>query len=354
MVKALIIKTSALGDIVQTFPAIQYLNQVSPGCEIHWVVEKASADLIRSHPLILKTFVIDTKRWRKEPFHLSTRKALKEFLLSLRSSYYDVVFDFQGNFKSGLVTYLAKGKNKIGFSRKCAPEWVNSFFTNQQVTPLSPQNIRLDYFSLVEAWSNQRLREKVLTKLNLTPEEQLQLNQLKKEKKTYCNLMVSPGSQWPNKQLPLDSLVAFLKKIDETFTCTFWLIHGSNQEKKRCIEIEKALKDAKVCDKMSFPLLQHWMGEMDQVIAMDSFPLHLAAEGGANTFSIFGPSSACKYQPLGDNHHCFQGSCPYGKVFEKRCPILRTCETGACTSAIDPHILFQTYLSFSSHLLCRH
>jgi len=83
---------------------------------------------------------------------------------------------------------------------------------------------------------------------------------------------------------------------------------------------------------------------MQLVIAMDSLPLHLAGTTNTKTFSFFGPSSSAKFMPMGEQHHAFQGSCPYGKVIQRRCPIIRTCKTGACLRGISSDTLFDAFL----------
>ncbi len=104
--------------------------------------------------------------------------------------------------------------------------------------------------------------------------------------------------------------------------------------------LASSLKSAEVLPLLSLSLLQNWMRSMDLVIAMDSLPLHLAAEANVPTFSVFGPSFAAKYSPMGSKHVSIQGVCPYGQVFAKRCSILRTCKTGACMKNITAEQLF--------------
>jgi heptosyltransferase-1 len=65
-------------------------------------------------------------------------------------------------------------------------------------------------------------------------------------------------------------------------------------------------------------------------VGADSLPLHLAGWFSTPSFSLFGPSSDFYYAPKGDCHASWQGSCPYNITFVKRCPRLRSCETGAC------------------------
>jgi heptosyltransferase-1 len=84
---------------------------------------------------------------------------------------------------------------------------------------------------------------------------------------------------------------------------------------------------------------------------MDSATLHLCGTTSTPSFSLFGPSSASIYKPLGEHHVAFQGSCPYGRTFVKRCPILRTCKTGACMKDLTAKRIFQDLEKFLSMTL---
>lgn len=314
--KALVIKTSALGDIIQTFPAIQFLYSAYPACEIDWVVEKRCASLIQAHPLVKQALVIDTKNWRTLPASIK----------QIRTTYYDVVFDFQGNSKSGIILALAKGDKKIGFGSKSVAEWPNLIFSHQKVDPTPDQNIRYDYLALIEAFLCKKNEKLENTLLNISEVEKSHLEQLKLKKGSQ-NWMICPGSQWFNKQLLPSSWITFLKKLNPP---QLWLVYGTDQELDLCNAIKKDFPSSYISEKFSIPLLQHWMKEMDKIFAVDSMLLQLAAEAGVATYSFFGPSLASKYQPLGAIHCSVQGECPYQKTFSKRCPLLRTCNTGAC------------------------
>lgn len=329
--KILIIKTSALGDVVHVFPAVKGLKEHFPESAIDWVVEKSAAPLVLAHPLIRKTHTIETKKWRKSPF--SYYNEIKRVLGELRATEYDLIFDFQGNVKSGIIMGLAKGKVKVGFGREAVSEFPNLFFSNHKVNPPPGLNIRQDYLSLVEGYLGKKITPST-TLLNLTPEEQASLEKLIAEKRSK-NILVSPGSKWSNKKLPLATLAHRLQEIE----AKYWIIQSSPEEKKEAETLKQHLSDACVMEAISLPLLQHWMRQMDLVISMDSLPLHLAGEAGVSTYSFFGPSLAEKYRPLGPNHQSIQGRCPYNFKFAKRCPRLRSCPTGACIkelSSLEP------------------
>lgn len=319
--KFLIIKTSALGDIVHTFPAVQLIRNIIPDAVIDWVVEKHCAELVQANPVVNKTLLVETKKWRKAP--LVNWKEIRAAAKDVRTESYDIVFDFQGNVKSGIIMGLARGKKKVGFGKKTVAEWPNLMFSNIKIDPKQGMNIREDYLALVEG---------VLGKKEMTEKAPAI--------EPRHDILVCPGSNWENKRLSERTLVEFLKKIESDKPCKFWIAQSNEKELAFAMRLKGQLKDAEALPLLSLTELQHRMQTMSLVIAMDSLPLHLAAEAGVPTFSVFGPSLAAKYRPLGKEHVSVQGACPYGQVFTKRCPLLRTCKTGACMKNLTAEKLF--------------
>ena len=339
MKKFLIVKTSSLGDIIHTFPILSYLKQKFPESQIDWVVEESLAEVIESHPKINHVYRVNTKQWRFGK-HL---KSFWKFRKSLQQPFYDVVFDLQGNMKSGLVTYLARGKNKVGFGWKSVPEWPNLLFTNCKVNPPLGYNIRQDYLYLVQNFLKDRLSQYedrgVLLKITEKQKKHIQdiLSSPGLVQKPW--IMVCPGSAWPNKRMSTQGLLTYLQKVYQHYGCSFLFVWGTEEEKQISEKLHQQFNNCShIVEKLTIPVLQNLMNNMDLVIAMDSLPLHLAGTTSAPTFGIFGASSAKKYQPLGNQHSAYQGVCPYNIVFEKRCPYLRTCKTGACIRSLNESI----------------
>jgi ADP-heptose:LPS heptosyltransferase len=91
-VKVLIVKTSALGDVVHALPVLAWLKSADPDMQIGWLVEKAFAPLLEDHPLIDKIHPIDTKSWRKKG-RIEGLRGLYRTLVALRAERYDVALD---------------------------------------------------------------------------------------------------------------------------------------------------------------------------------------------------------------------------------------------------------------------
>jgi len=334
MKRILIIKTSAIGDVIQALVMLGPLQAAYPQAEIDWISEKPSYSLLASHPKIANALAIDTKRWKKQFFSLQTYKEIFASIQKLRSTHYDLVIDAQGNTKSGLITLLSRGKSKVGFDRKNVSEIANLLATNQKVSVAKGKSSRETYLSLVP--NADEIDPRV--RLTLSAEEQKRLSAL--SLCTKPNIMVCPFSKWKNKQLYPETLLSLLKKIDDAHQPRFFFVYSSEKEKLYAEQLSTHFPSSIILGAMSLPLWQAVMWKMDLVLAMDSAALHLCATTDTPSFSIFGPSLGSYYAPPGHKH--LQGTCPYGRTFAKRCPILRSCPTGACMETLSASELFES------------
>ncbi len=337
--RILIVKTSSLGDIIHSFPVVSYLKHKFPKCQIDWLVEEPFSELTESHPSIERTIKVKTKAWRCSPLSRQTISEWKKFRSTLLKIDYDLIIDLQGNIKSGLLARQARGLVRLGFGMKTAPEWPNTLFSNKRVNPPADCNIRDDYLNLVKFHLND---DKPFSDPGVALKSTKSIDSFLIPGKP--NYLVCPGANWINKQLAPETILKFLTNIQETAKCHFLLVWGNVQEKKLVEKLR--LPESTILPFLSLSSLQNLMSKVDLVIAMDSLSLHLAATTTTPTYSIFGPSNAKKYRPAGSSHRSFQGHCPYGKTFDKRCPILRSCTTGACIKEIPAEVLSQDFYSF--------
>jgi lipopolysaccharide heptosyltransferase I len=120
--KILLIKLSAVGDVVHTIPVLNKLRLRYPTAQLDWLVTPAIAELLRHHPAI--TNVIEFEReawstpWRLAPFACYARLAAK-----LRRAAYDLVVDMHGQFRTAALTLATGASARIGFDRPRASVW---------------------------------------------------------------------------------------------------------------------------------------------------------------------------------------------------------------------------------------
>jgi len=354
MDSVLIVKTSAIGDVVQTFGVLEYLRRRFPHAKIDWVVEKGISSLLLAHPYLNDVIILDSKRWRKSPFAKSERFSMQAFAERLQRTTYDVVFDLQGNTKSGLIDFFCKARHKVGFGRKSVAEIPNLLFTNHKIEIDRSSSIYDQYLSLAKSYFQDTepfLPKGVSLRITEQERERLQAVLSLKALRSPLKFMVALGSNWENKRISEETSLTLISTIAKNHNASFLVVYASESEKQKAENLVRALPDQCVAiGEMSLPFWQALMGSMKGVISMDSAALHLAATTSTPTFSVFGPSSARAYKPEGDQHHAVQGSCPYGKTFAKRCPILRSCKTGACIKSLNAKDLYESFSQWHKNL----
>lgn len=123
--KVLLVKTSSMGDVIHTFPALTDALAMRPDLEIDWCVEDPFVDLVRLHPGVGRVYPVAVRRWRKSVFAASTRKEIAAFRRTIRAEKYDLVIDAQGLMKSAMLARLA-GAPIAGLDRSSIREPVAS------------------------------------------------------------------------------------------------------------------------------------------------------------------------------------------------------------------------------------
>lgn len=330
--KFLIIKTSSLGDIIHALGALSFLRQKFPHATIDWVVEEPFSELLQAHPALNNIFSIATKKWRRG----RELKKIFPFYKKLRKTKYDMVFDFQGNIKSSCVLACARSSKKIGFGWKTVHEWPSALFTNIKFDPPKGKNIREDALYLVQSTLKDFSPATGLDMtLKIQEEQREEIDSLLKRLPQGQKILVAPGSAWENKQLSHEGLISVLEKLHACQKAFFLFSWGNENEKKLSEALQRHFpENSLLLKRYPLPVLQNLMGKIDLVVAMDSLPLHLCGTTKTKALGFFGPTSALKFMPTGEHHTYVQGVCPYKMVFEKRCPKMRTCKTGACIKEI--------------------
>ena len=117
MRRVLIVKTSSMGDVLHTLPALTDAVQVFPDITFDWVVEEGFAQIPGWHSAVDRVIPVAIRRWRKNWFRRDIRNERRQFREAVQSQTYDAVIDAQGLIKSALlVTRLAHGR-KHGYDR---------------------------------------------------------------------------------------------------------------------------------------------------------------------------------------------------------------------------------------------
>jgi len=134
--KFLILRLSAVGDVIRTLPAVKALKEYYPTSSITWITEESSRTLLESQPEIDEVILFPRKRWTDGMKSMRrmwrTGGEVYGFILGLRRRRFDVVLDFHGILKSGFLSFFSGAPKRIGFDRRSSKEG-NFLFSNIKV-----------------------------------------------------------------------------------------------------------------------------------------------------------------------------------------------------------------------------
>ena len=129
--KIAIVKLSALGDIIHTMVALQFIKNHYPVTRIDWIVDEQFKSILENNPHIRKVHTVAFKKDKKEKSILLILKELNKIRVLGK---YDLVIDAQGLIKSAIVSKMISAKKNIGFEKKSIREPLASIIYNQKVS----------------------------------------------------------------------------------------------------------------------------------------------------------------------------------------------------------------------------
>jgi heptosyltransferase-1 len=125
--RILIIRLSAIGDIIMASGLIPALRGLYPEAYIAWLAEDAQAELLRHNPRLDRVHLLPRQHWRslrKSGDHLALTRDIRRFIASLRAEQFDLVIDLQGLLKSGIWSRLSGARRRIGLGSREGSQWL--------------------------------------------------------------------------------------------------------------------------------------------------------------------------------------------------------------------------------------
>lgn len=125
----LIIRLSAIGDVVFASPVIAALKRSFPESRVGWLVEPAAAPLLKHNPDLDEVIIWPKSEWKRlwEKKRFSALwQEVRRFRLELQKGRYDTVLDLQGLLKSGILAWLSGAHERIGLGSREGSKWLMS------------------------------------------------------------------------------------------------------------------------------------------------------------------------------------------------------------------------------------
>lgn len=118
----LLIKLSAVGDVVHTIPVLNKLRRRYPTARLDWLVTPRIAELLKHNPAISNVIEFAREEWSR-PWRLAPFANYARLAAQLRAAAYDLVIDMHGQFRTAVLTLATAAPVRIGFDRPRARVW---------------------------------------------------------------------------------------------------------------------------------------------------------------------------------------------------------------------------------------
>lgn len=315
----LIVKLSAIGDVIHTLPSLAALRKLYPEAHITWVVEEAAAGLVNNHPLLDAVLISRRKSWIKYLGKGEFSRPLREmraFLRELRKRPYDLVIDFHGLLKSALIVLLSGGKRKLGYD---SMQELSGLFYNEKIPEDMNKHAVDRYLDFPRHLGAKIAKAQFILPSDNAAQARIQslLEKYHLENKKF--IAVNPVAYWETKLWDdekfarLADLIKAKLDIEVVFT-------SSEKESIEKITTRMQAKAVNLAGETTLIELAYLYQKALLLVTTDSGPMHLAAAVGTPVVALFGPTDPQRTGPYGEGHTVIRTDLPCSPCLRKECP----------------------------------
>jgi heptosyltransferase-1 len=325
----LIVKLSAIGDVVHALPVAYALKQCFPAASITWVVEKPSYDLLANNPCIDEIIIFDKPRLKKAGGY---REYAPAFISRLRSRRFDLALDLQALFKSGAIAFLSGARERYVY---CNTRELSDLLSRRICGPNRNGHVVERYLDVVRALGCD-VREVVFPIHITAAEEAAAATAAEKAGLDMAQpyVILSPGANWPNKRWPAASFAALADKLRRAGLVP--VVSGGPGDAALAVEIAAAAATPPVdlTGKTTLKQLAHIIKNARALVGGDTGPMHLAAALATPVVALHGPTDTVRNGPYGSGHKALVTAQPCAGCWRRSCPKGLDCLAGITVQAV--------------------
>jgi lipopolysaccharide heptosyltransferase I len=296
--RILIVRLSAIGDVVRVLPALHALRDRFPNAQIDWAVEDKAHTVIEGHPELDQCIVFSRPNGKRAGL-----RAFWRFLKTIRGGRYDIAVDFHGILKSGLITRFSRARERYAFAPPRAREG-SHLFANHRVNLTRPHLNRIEEnLQLCAALdAHGRTYESPI----FIPEainEEIEAYFQETFDAAQHVVGVHPAVDRPEKQWPASAFIELVDLLKADGRFEVLLTHGPGQG-----ELVRTIHDRcrrKPVIAPETPTLKHYAALISQAALYfggDTGPMHIAAAMGTPVVAVFGGTDPRQHAPIAEVH----------------------------------------------------
>lgn len=336
--RILIIKLSALGDVVHALPVLDFIRQVAPQARVDWAVEAGNAPVLENNPFLATLIPLPLKRWKKNLHDPKIWAEIRQAISGLRRGGYDLSIDLQGNIKSGLVALCAAAPVRVGFDRQGVRERPNLWVNNRHIDlrpedyPVSARSLRLVSAALGGDYQGMELATEIVTSADDDAVARSCIQE------GAPRVLIHTGTTWPTKRWSGEGwqqLVAQLKAVYPDIRLLFSWGNPVEEEEARQLAVQVG-QQGTLLPRLTVKQFCALLKQVDLVIGGDTGPVHLAAAVGTKTVSFYRATDPLRNGPRGARHRQVATEMACAGCLKRSCT-----DDAVCRAAVTPEALLQ-------------
>jgi heptosyltransferase-1 len=307
--RLLIVRLSAMGDVLHALPAVHALREAFPQAYIGWLIEERWAELLcapgtprrggRSalRPLVDEVHMVNLKAWRKSPFSISTLQRMATVWNDVRGVHYDAAVDLQGAMRSAVLARWSGARVVYGAAEP--RESPASLWYTRKVVARGRHVIEQN-LSVARALISRRTElfpRELYRDLPHDPQAELRVGQRLAEADIDEFAILNPGAGWGAKRWPAERYGEVARGLADRGVRSILNYGPGEEELVRAAEAASA--GTALAMRCSITELIALTRRAQLFIGGDTGPLHLAAALRVPVVGIYGPTDPARNGPYG-------------------------------------------------------
>lgn len=329
--KVLIVKTSSMGDVIHTLPALTDAAQHDPHIQFDWVVEEGFSEIPQWHKQVNRVIPVAVRRWRKHPIKTLFSDEWKCFRKAMKHTRYDAIIDAQGLTKSAVLARMAIGP-RYGLDRHSARDKLAFIHYHQRLS------IPWDLHAV------QRVRDLFAKSLGYTmpttpPDYGIREHWAKTATPSYAVFL--HATTWATKLWP----VQYWRELAHVMSQAGYHIYlnsGTAEEYERAKNIAEGIEQARAMPRKTIAELAKLISGAKIVVALDTGLAHLAAALGVPTVSLYSATDPRKTGTFGVGQYHLHADFPCAPCLQQTCTYTKASVVQpACFASINPDTVWR-------------
>jgi heptosyltransferase I len=312
--RILLVRISAMGDVIHAIPAFAALRAAFPEASIGWVIEERWRPLLPAGVDMVQT--VRTKAWRKRPLANSTWREIRDARRQIKATGYDLAVDVQGAIRSGVIAWWSNAPQRVGFAKPRESQ-ATMFYTNKVSATrrhVIEQNLELVAAITGEPYLVYRSAEIPVSSTARGFLRKLEGNGLLK---TGEYAILNPGAGWGAKCWPTERYASVAKALHNNGLPS--LVNYGPGEEQMALAVEQQSDGAARKISCTLEELVGLTKNARLFIGGDTGPMHLAAHFGVPVVALFGPTDPGRNGPYGTRSTVIRNACSKTSYSHKAC-----------------------------------